>query len=117
MWLRAISPRGEHHRHLRKYVEGELRPDICFYFRGPEGQLNLRAQNLAMFLHLTDGVDEATWRYHLRRHDYSRWFRDAIRDPSLAGEAERVESDRGIPSYLARQLIREMIQQRYTGTT
>ena len=44
-------------------------------FGGPEGKLNLRAQNLQMFLQLAEGVDEETWMHHLRQGDYSRWFR------------------------------------------
>jgi hypothetical protein len=114
-WFRAPLPRREHHRHQRKYIEGELRPGIHFYFRGPEGKLHLRAQNLMMFLHLAAGVDDETWTYHLQRHDYSRWFRDAIRDRELAGETESIERDRGLSPEESRSLIRNEINQRYTG--
>ncbi len=38
----------ERRRHRRKYAEGELGPDRSFYFRGPDGKLNLRAQNLQL---------------------------------------------------------------------
>ncbi len=116
-WFRAPLPRGEHRRHQRKYVEGELRPDIHFYFRGPGGKLRLRAQNLAMFLHLAEGVDDESWTYHLRRHDYSRWFRDAIRDRGLAEEARHVENDQGLSPRESRSIIRRIIQRRYTGVT
>lgn len=116
-WFRAPRPRGEHRRHQRKYVEGELRPDIHFYFRGPEGKLQLRAQNLTMFLHLAEGVDNETWTYHLRRHDYSRWFRDAIRDRRLAEETQHVENDGSLSPREARSAIRRIIEQRYTGVT
>src|SRR5262249_51802469 len=47
--FRAAIPRSERRRHRRKYAEGELPPDLSFFFRGPEGKLNLRAQNLSMF--------------------------------------------------------------------
>src|SRR5262249_41723047 len=57
---------------------GELPPDRSFYFRGPEGKLNLRCRNLAFFLEVAAGVDDDTLLYHLRHGDYSRWFRDAI---------------------------------------
>ena len=60
------TPRGERQRHRRKYATGTLGPDKSFYFRGPEGSLRLRAQNLGMFLQMADGVDDDTWTYHLR---------------------------------------------------
>ena len=90
-WFRTPLPRAEQRRHRRKYAEGELAPDLCFYFRGPEGKLNIRAQNLAMFLQIADGVDDETWLYHLNKGDISRWFRDVIKDPDLALEAELIE--------------------------
>ena len=52
-------------RHTRKYAEGELGEDKSFYFRGPDNALNLRAQNLTIFLQMADGVDDQTWRHHL----------------------------------------------------
>jgi hypothetical protein len=36
------------------------------YFRGPEGRLNLRAKNLALFLQIAEGIDDSTWLHHLR---------------------------------------------------
>jgi len=52
----ARKPREKQKRHVRKYAEGELGEDKSFYFRGPEGALNLRAQNLSTFLQLaSDG--------------------------------------------------------------
>lgn len=81
-----------HQRHTRKYAEGRLGEDKSFYFRGPNGALNLRAFNLATFLQLARGVDDATWLFHLGRGDYTRWFRDAIKDPELAEEARLLES-------------------------
>ena len=67
-------------RHARKYAEGDLGEDKSFYFREPHDALNLRAQNLSVFLQLAQGVDEQTWLHHLKNSDYSRWFRDAIKD-------------------------------------
>src|SRR5581483_8867428 len=55
VWVRSLPPRGERRRHHRKYAEGELAPWRSFYFRGPEGKLNLRAQNLLVFLQLAEG--------------------------------------------------------------
>jgi hypothetical protein len=110
--FRSIPPRGERRRHLRKYAEGELGEDKSFYFRGPDGRLNLRAQNLQLFLQLADGVDEETWRWHLGRGDYSRWFREAIKDEALAGEVERIERDGPHPG--ARAEIRRLVEARYT---
>jgi HAD superfamily hydrolase (TIGR01484 family) len=72
-------------------TECDRRPELCFYFRGPDQKLNLRAQNLRVFAQLAEGVDEATWAYHLRRGDYSHWFAGIIAAPDLAGETARLE--------------------------
>jgi hypothetical protein len=112
VWFRTALPRAERRRHRRKYAEGELPPDLCFYFRGPEGKLHLRAQNLAMFLQMADGVDDETWLFHLKEGDISRWFRTVIKDPELAAEAEWMESIE-ITAEESRKRIRAEIEQRY----
>ncbi|HEU4582934.1 MAG TPA: HAD family hydrolase [Polyangiaceae bacterium] len=112
----AMQPepgRAERIRHHRKYAEGDLRWH-SFYFRGPEGRTNLKAHNLAMFSHLARGIDEETWMFHLRRGDYSRWFRHSIRDLQLAEQAERIERRQDLSPWQTRQLIAELIQARYT---
>jgi hydroxymethylpyrimidine pyrophosphatase-like HAD family hydrolase len=112
--IRLTPSRLEHHRHIRKYAEGELPPDRSFNFRGPEGKLNLRAQNLGLFLQIADGVDDATWTYHLRQGDYSRWFRERIKDEHLAEEAARVEQQTGLSPRDSRAQIRALIERTYT---
>ena len=112
--MHAVASRAERRRHSRKYAEGELPPDRSFYFQGPEGKLNLRAHNLFFFLQLAEGVDDGTWTYHLRRGDYSRWFRERIKDEDLAAEAARVEGLAGISPAEGRALIRAAVQQHYT---
>jgi hydroxymethylpyrimidine pyrophosphatase-like HAD family hydrolase len=112
--MRVIQPAGERRRHQRKYAKGELGEDKSFYFRGPEGRLNLRAQNLELFSQIGDGVDDDTWQYHLRQHDVSTWFREAIKDESLADEARNIESQTELSSRDSRARIREAIQRRYT---
>ena len=58
--MRINEPRQHLRRHTRKYAEGELGEDRSFYFRGPDGGLNLRAQNLRLFLQIAEGVDDTT---------------------------------------------------------
>jgi hypothetical protein len=113
-WVRVIPSRTERRRHSRKYAEGEVAPHHSFYFRGPEGKLNLRAQNLILFMQLAEGVDEGTWMYHLRRGDYSRWFRKVIKDKVLATKAAGVESMAGVSAAGSRGLIAEAIEEHYT---
>jgi hypothetical protein len=110
--IRVAAPRAERPRHRRKYAEGELGPDRSFYFRGPDGRLNLRAQNLALFVQLAYGVDDETWLHHLRRGDYSRWFREAIKDEALAAVAAAVEAQ-GLPAAESRARIRAAIEERF----
>jgi hypothetical protein len=108
-------PRAERRRHVRKYAAGELGEDKSFYFRGPGDRLNLRARNLHTFVEMASGVDDETWRHHLARGDYSRWFRDAIKDEDLATEAEQIEGDPALEPSDSRRRIREAIERRYTA--
>jgi len=105
--------RTERTRHSRKYVEGNLGPH-SFYFRGPDKRLNLKAYNLQLFVMLAEGVDDDTWTYHLRNGEYSKWFRNNVKDPELAEAAERVESDAMLSPQVSRAVIREEIAKRYT---
>jgi len=111
----ARKPKEKQKRHVRKYAEGELGEDKSFYFRGPEGALNLRAQNLTMFLQLAAGVDDKTWLHHLRAGAYSKWFRDAIKDEELAAEAAAVERDGSLSANGARTRIKDIVERRYTA--
>jgi hydroxymethylpyrimidine pyrophosphatase-like HAD family hydrolase len=105
--------RTERIRHLRKYADGNLRQH-SFYFRGPQNAHNLKAHNLSIFCQIAEGIDEQTWMFHLRRHDYSRWFRDAVRDRYLADQAENVERRTDLPASQTRFLIRDLVCARYT---
>lgn len=115
--VRIAPSKTERRRHTRKYAEGELPPDRSFYFRGPEGKLNLRAQNLMLFLQLGDGVDDQTWMHHLSQGDYSLWFRERIKDDGLAADAEAVERQQGLSPQESRAAIREAVERRYTLPT
>jgi HAD superfamily hydrolase (TIGR01484 family) len=110
--FQSTVPRRERRRHRRKYAEGELTPDLCFYFRGPQGKLNLKAQNLAVFVQLADGVDADTWTFHLKNGDIARWFREVIKDADLASEAELMERA-DVTAEESRKHIRSEIEQRY----
>jgi hydroxymethylpyrimidine pyrophosphatase-like HAD family hydrolase len=112
--FRMAFSRIERQRHRRKYAEGELPPERSFYFRGPDGKLNLRAQNLIVFRQLAQGVDDATWLHHLRQGDYSRWMEAAIKDPSLARTVQQVEGMTVLSAQESRQRIADAIEERYT---
>jgi HAD superfamily hydrolase (TIGR01484 family) len=103
-------------RHIRKYAEGALPEERSFYFRGREGKLNLRAQNLMLFLQLADGIDDETWQFHLEQGDYSQWFRTCIKDEELANQAANVERQRLAPAE-SRDRLREAVEQLYTLPT
>ncbi len=113
--VRVGKARQEHQRHTRKYAKGRLGEDKSFYFRGPQQALNLRAHNLASFLELARGVDDATWLHHLHRGDYTRWFRDAIGDEEMAQEAAGLESERDAGK--GRAAMAEIINRRYAAVT
>ena len=113
--VRVAGPSQEHRRHVRKYAEGELGADRSFYFRGPDNSLNLRAQNLQLFLQIADGVDDRTWLHHLRAGDYSRWITESLKDSELAVEVGAIEHDAALDAERSRDLVREAIERRYTA--
>ena len=104
-------------RHKAKYAEGELDPNASFYFRGPHGKLQLRAQNLMLFLQIAQGVDEDTWQYHRERQEYSTWFRDVIKDRELANETSAIERDGALDAQTSLQRVADAVKRRYTGSS
>jgi hydroxymethylpyrimidine pyrophosphatase-like HAD family hydrolase len=113
--VKVVPSRGQRRRHKRKYAEGDLGLERSFYFQGPEKKLNLRAQNLMLFMQLADGVDDDTWIYHLREGDYTQWFREVVKDEALASEAARVAGLTEITPPESRKLIKAAITERYTA--
>ena len=107
-------PKGERTRHSRKYSEGNLGRDRSFYFRGPDAKLNLKAHNLQLFVQIADGVDDATWQFHLGNHDYSRWLRHEVKDAELADDVHHVELATELPPADSRAQVRAAIEKRYT---
>jgi len=67
-----------------------------------------------LFLQIADGVDDETWRHHLRRGDYSRWFAEMIKDEELAAAARGIEAQAALDPRESRARIREAVEQRYT---
>jgi HAD superfamily hydrolase (TIGR01484 family) len=112
-WVRSVPSRAEHRRHIRKYARGEIDPWHSFYFRGPHGRLNLRAQNLALFIQIAEGVDDETWLFHLRRGDYADWFRDVVKDEGLARETAAIAARSDLSAAESRDRVRAAIQARY----
>jgi hypothetical protein len=111
--IEILPGRSERIRHHRKYAEGNMR-HRSFFFRGPGNRQNLKAHNLTIFSQIADGIDEETWLYHLRRGDYSRWFRAAVKDRYLADHAERIEQRQDLQPIETRKLIKSLIEARYT---
>ena len=100
-------------RHKQKYAAGDMGPD-SFYFRGPEGKLNLKANNLMIFIQMAEGVDDETWMYHLKDHHYSDWFRKFVNDEDLAIRTVRIEEKEDDP-VVSKQAIIQLIRERYTA--
>jgi hypothetical protein len=111
----VTAARRQHQRHKRKYATGDLGEDRSFYFVGPRGAMHLRAQNLGLFLQMAGGVDDETWLHHLRAGDYSRWFRESIKDPELADEAAAIERQTQLSPADSRDRVRDAVERRYSA--
>jgi len=112
--VRIVPSRGARVRHKRKYAHGDLGTDGSFVFIGPEGKLRLRAQNLVLFAQIAEGVDDDTWMHHLRAGDYARWFRETIKDPELADEADKIAAATD-DAATSREAVLAAIAERYTA--
>jgi hydroxymethylpyrimidine pyrophosphatase-like HAD family hydrolase len=110
--FRQLPPRLDRARHARKYSEADLGDRRSFYFRDASGSTSATARNLDSFVRLAGTVDDATWRYHLLRGDYSRWFNDCINDRDLAERVKAIEDSRNSGSE-SREAIQELIIERY----
>ncbi len=112
--FRPDEPHQQRRRHHHKYAEGDLGDDRSFYFRGVGGRLNLRAQNLSLFVQIATGVDDETWTFHRQRGDYSQWIRGAVKDESLADSIADVETKGDLGPGDSRREIAELIQAAYS---
>jgi hypothetical protein len=112
--FRSFPPSLLRHRHVRKYAEGDVKLG-AFIFRGPDGKLKIRAQNLNIILQIGDGVDDLTWNYHLRNGDFENWFRWIIKDRELADFVRDLARDMSQSPEQTRQAIRSKIEERYTA--
>jgi GTPase SAR1 family protein len=113
--IQPTKPQQRHRRHIGKYAIGDVGSWRSFYFRGPDGQLNLPAHNLYDFIEIAEYVDDQTWEYHLNAGDYSAWFRYVIRDDGLAAEAEGIEQNQDLDAKETRRLMRKAIWRRYAA--
>ena len=112
--MKVIPGRLERLRHLRKYAEGDL-GSHSFYFRGPQGKQNLKAQNVLVFAQIAEGIDEETWLFHLRRGDYSRWLKEHVKDEEIAKQMEKIEQEPEFSSEESRQRASRLIRSRFTA--
>jgi HAD superfamily hydrolase (TIGR01484 family) len=112
--VNLIRPTLKRRRHRRKYSEGELPPEQSFYFRGPDNALNLRAANLQEFVRFAEGLDDATWQYHLMAGDYARWVLHSLKDRTLARDITRLAASPAATNPTqSRSEVRKLIESRY----
>lgn len=113
--IKVIEPRQSLKRHSRKYAEGQLDEAGSFYFHGPDNAMNLRAHNLMIFAQIAEGIDDKTWEFHLHAGDYSKWFRNQIRDKDLARETSEAENDKKLSAEESRKRVLDAVRRRYTA--
>jgi hypothetical protein len=67
-----------------------------------------------LFIEIAEGLDAATWDFHRRRGDCSRWFEQEIGDAGLAADTRAIEQDGTLDAAQSLAGIRAAIQARYT---
>ncbi|MFN8554420.1 MAG: HAD-IIB family hydrolase [Candidatus Obscuribacterales bacterium] len=114
--IKIAPPHTERRRHLKKYAEGDVGPEKSFYFTGAKKQLNLRVQNLILFIQISEGIDDETWLYHLRNAEYSKWFAAAIKDEKLANQTAAIEENMSLSAEESKAAIHSLIKNTYTAS-
>jgi len=109
---RFLPPRQLRQRHKRKYATGDM-GDNSFVFTGRHNHLHLVANNLMLFAHIAEGIDDDTWSWHLHRHDFTNWFRDIVHDEELAKVAG--DAEKGTDATETRRRIITFINSKYTA--
>ena len=84
-----------------------------FYFTGPQSKLHLKAQNLAFFSQIAEGIDDDTWMFHLIRNEYSSWIRNFVGDEELAVRIQEEEESNDDPVSSKRAIL-QYIDEKYT---
>lgn len=113
--VKIDAPLQFHRRHAGKYAVGDVGSEHSFYFRRATNGPSTRARNVFEFVRLSRQLDDATWEGHLRRNDYSAWFRNVIRDEELAHEARQIEDDRQLAPHDSRAKIASLVLSRYAA--
>ncbi len=113
VWFSRLAPRAEGQRHQHSYYEGDIDEDLQFEFRGKNNQFSLATGNLNEFMKTAQGIDDETLLHHLSQRDYSKWFRDIIKDDELSTEIEFIERTQDLSPERSRQLVFEHINRRF----
>ncbi len=106
------KPEQMQQRHKRKYATGDM-GDNGFVFTGKNDQFKLKANNLVMFAHIAEGIDDKTWNYHLHNGDFTKWFQDKLHDDELAQISEKKEKEKSAEE--SKKQILAYINQKYTA--
>jgi hypothetical protein len=112
-WFSRMVLKSDHTRHLHSHFDGDMDEHLRFVFRGPHGKLQLPTQNLKIFIQIAQGIDDETWQYHLRRHDYSSWFREVVKDEGLAARTRTIEDATELTTQASRDAIIREIRDRF----
>jgi hypothetical protein len=88
----VAAPRMTSHvRHFRKYTDGRLPGERCFFFRTPDGRLVATAGSLTEFLHAVQSVGDEVLADHATRGDFSRWLLEVFADRELGRQLAKTE--------------------------
>ena len=109
--IKINEPRQLQQRHKRKYATGDM-GDNSFTFTGKARKLKLKANNLIMFVHIAEGIDDATWKFHLSNGDFINWFRNTVHDDELADIAQQTEKEKSAEE--SKKKILAFINEKYT---
>jgi hypothetical protein len=94
----------------RRYANVAVPPEKGFSFRLPDDRVVATARTLEEFDQALASVPLASLEHHVASGDFSRWARDVVGDPRLAGGLAKLEATSATGAPVDREELRQQVR-------
>lgn len=103
------APTSSHPPHVPgatlSYQDSTLSEEKAFHFWNNERYLGVRARTFSEFLDTIHYIEASSLSYHAKRGDFSNWVEHELRDPQLAEQIQKLETQNDKSESLRTRLV------------